>query len=355
MSTQKAYLVLEDGTKYEGKFFGHIEEVTGEVVFSTNMIGYIETLTDPGYKGQIIVQTFPLIGNYGIISEDFESAGIGASAYIVKEVCDAPSNFRCEGDIDTFLKEKKITALAGIDTRALTMKIRTAGTMNGIITSNPDSVDLEKVKSYKISDVVPTVSTKEAYKEGADGDKNIAVLDLGVKASLKKTLISRGCNLTVYPYNTSADEILALNPDGIIVSDGPGDPTELIGVIAEVKKLLASNIPMLGIGLGHQVMALASGLKVEKMHHGHRGANQPCKDSVTGKVFITSQNHGYAVVSDSVNSDIAEIMFANINDNSCEGLSYKKANAISVQFSADSCRAPLEGQPVYDRFFELMK
>jgi len=354
MSTQKAYLVLEDGTRFEGKFFGHIEDVVGEVVFSTKMIGYIETLTDPGYKGQIIVQTFPLIGNYGIISEDFETPCVGASAYIVKEVCDVPSNFRCEGDLDTFLKEKKITALAGIDTRALTMKIRTAGTMNGIITADPDSVDLNKVKAYKIPDVISSVSTKSVYKEG-NGTKNIAVLDLGIKASLKKDLVSRDCTVTVYPYNTSAEDILSSKPDGIVLSEGPESMAELESIAKEVKKILAANIPVLGIGSGHQALAIASGFKVEKMHHGHRGANQPCKDSVTGRVFITSQNHGYSVVSESINSDIAETMFTNINDNTCEGLSYKNAKAISVQFSADSCRAPLEGQIVYDRFFEMMK
>lgn len=353
MSAQKAYLVLEDGTRFEGKFFGHIEEVTGEVVFSTNMIGYIETLTDPGYKGQIIVQTFPLIGNYGIISQDFESENVGASAYIVKEICEVPSNFRCEGDIDSFLKEKKITVLAGIDTRALTMKIRTVGTMNGIITADPESVDLSKVKAYRVGNVVAEVSAKTVYKEG-DGAKNIAVLDLGLKASLKKAIISRGCTITVYPYNTSAAEILSAKPDGIVISDGPESPLELPEVVAEIKILLSSNIPMLGIGFGHQLMAIASGIDVQKMHHGHRGANQPCKDSVTGRVFITSQNHGYSVVPESVSSDVAEIMFTNINDNSCEGLLYKNAKAISVQFSADSCRAPLEGQIVYDRFFSMI-
>lgn len=354
MSSQKAYLVLEDGTRFEGKFFGNVEEVTGEVVFTTKMIGYIETLTDPAYKGQIVVQTFPLIGNYGIISSDFESEVVGATAYIAKEICDVPSNFRCEGDLDTFLKEKKITALAGIDTRALTMKIRTAGTMNGIITTDPDSVDLAAVKAYKVPASISEFSTKASYKEG-EGSKNIAVLDLGLKASLKKDLISRDATVTVYPYNTTAEEILSSKPDGIVLSEGPETLDNIDGVVAEVKKLLASKVPMLGIGVGHEIMALASGFKVEKMHHGHRGANQPCKDSVTGRVFITTQNHGFAVNADSVDSDIAEILFTNINDNSCEGLAYKNAKAISVQFSADSCRAPLEGQIVYNRFFDLMK
>lgn len=354
MSSQKAYLVLEDGTRFEGKFFGNIEDVTGEVVFTTKMIGYIETLTDPAYKGQIVVQTFPLIGNYGIISEDFESEIVGATAYIAKEICDVPSNFRSEGDLDTFLKEKKITALAGIDTRALTMKIRTSGTMNGIITTNPDGVDLAAVKAYKVDAAISDISTKTVYKEG-NGTKNIAVLDLGLKASLKKDLISRDATVTVYPYNTSAEEILSAKPDGIVLSEGPETLDGIDSVVTEVKKLLAADVPMLGIGIGHEIMAIASGFKVEKMHHGHRGANQPCKDSVTGRVFITSQNHGYVVNADSVSEDIAEILFTNINDNSCEGLSYKKAKALSVQFSADSCRAPLEGQIVYNRFFDMLK
>lgn len=354
MSSQKAYLVLEDGTRFEGKFFGNIEEVTGEVVFTTKMIGYIETLTDPAYKGQIVVQTFPLIGNYGIISSDFESEIVGATAYIAKEICDVPSNFRAEGDLDSFLKEKKITALAGIDTRALTMKIRTAGTMNGIITTDPDSVDLAAVKSYKVPAAISEFSTKAVYSEG-NGSKNIAVIDLGLKASLKRDLISRDATVTVYPYNTSAEEILAAKPDGIVLSEGPETLDDIDGIVAEIKKLLASNVPMIGIGVGHEIMALAAGCKVEKMHHGHRGANQPCKDSVTGRVFITSQNHGYVVNADSVSADVAEILFTNINDNSCEGLIYKNAKAISVQFSADSCRAPLEGQIVYNRFFDLIK
>lgn len=353
MSSQKAYLVLEDGTRFEGRLYGNIEEVTGEVVFTTKMIGYIETLTDPAYKGQIVVQTFPLIGNYGIISEDFESEVVGATAYIAKEICDIPSNFRSEGDLDSFLKEKKITALAGIDTRALTMKIRTAGTMNGIITTDPDNVDLATVKAYKIPAAISAFSTKAVYKEG-NGSKNIAVLDLGLKASLKKDLISRDSTVTVYPYSTSAEKILAANPDGIVLSEGPETLDDIDGVVAEVKKLLVSNIPMLGIGVGHEIMALAAGCKVEKMHHGHRGANQPCKDSVTGRVFITSQNHGYVVNADSVSADDAEVLFTNINDNSCEGLAYKNDKAISVQFSADSCRAPLEGQIIYNRFFEMM-
>lgn len=350
-----AYLVLENGKTFKGNLIGNIADVTGEVVFSTAMNGYVETLTDPNFYGQIVVQTFPLIGNYGVMFSDMESGDVKVSAYIAKSVCEVPSNFRSEGDLDTFFKEKNVTCLCGIDTRALTKELRECGSMNGIITSEPDSVDMEKLKAYKVEKAVENSSCGEGYVEG-EGDKNVVILDLGVKNSIKEKLISRGgCSVKVMPYSTKAEDIIKMSPDGIVISNGGGNPADNKEVIAEVKKLMESGIPMLGIGLGHQIMALSCGFECEKLKYGHRGANIPVKSTENGRVYITSQNHGYAVKANSVDKDKAEILFYNINDKSCEGLKYKNSPAFSLQFYPDGAGGLCDTTYLLDKFFSMME
>lgn len=355
MSKQKAYLVLEDGTVYQGYFFGYEGEAIGEVVFCTSMVGYIETLTDPSYSGQIIVQTFPLIGNYGMISEDFESPAVCAKAYIVKEICEAPSNFRCEGDIDSFFKENKIVGMYGIDTRALTMKLRECGTMKGIITDDPAKAEADKIKAFSIKNAVAGVSAKEIYTEkSAEGRFSVAVYDFGVKKTLKDELLKRGCDLTVYPYDTAAETIIAADHDGVLLSNGPGDPKDNAAVVEEIKKLIAKDIPVFGVGLGHQLLALAFGFDTKKLPYGHRGANQPSKDLTSGRVYITNQNHGYVVDRSSVDCSAADIYFENVNDNTCEGITYKNKKAFSVQFYPESCVGALGSNFLFGRFIDDM-
>ena len=356
---QPIYLVLENGSHFQGEAFGaDVDEVMGEVVFTTGMTGYLETLTDPSYCGQIVVQTFPLIGNYGVIEEDFESRGIFLQAYIVREWCQHPSNFRCGGDIDTFLKQKGIPGLFGIDTRCLTRIIRQSGTMNGMITkaAPPYSKEvLEKIKNDTCASPVKTVSRGAVETvSAADPKKRVALWDFGAKQNMVRALVKRGCEVTIVPSSATAEEILSFRPDGILLSNGPGDPTDNPEVIAELKKLTAAKLPMFGICLGHQLLALATGAKTEKLKYGHRGANQPVRDMQSGRVYITSQNHGYAVCSDTL-KDGAELLFENVNDNSCEGIRYTNMPAFSVQFHPEACGGPKDTDYLFDRFMALMK
>ena len=353
--SQDLFLVLENGKVFKGKSFGATGDVTGEVVFVTSMTGYLETLTDKSYYGQIVVQTFPLIGNYGVIPSDFESSAPSLKAYIVKHWCQEPSNFRSEGDLDTFLKKHNIIGLYGIDTRALTKIIREAGVMNGIITSNTDNVDFESLKGYKADEAVPSVSTKEnTYSKADNGKYKVVMWDFGAKENIRRELLKRGCDVITIPYNTSAEDIVKLSPDGIMLSNGPGDPTDNPGVISELKKLIDKKIPTFGICLGHQLLALANGAKTEKLKYGHRGANQPVRHIETGRVYITSQNHGYSVISDSMPKDIAEISFTNANDNTCEGINYKNTPAFTVQFHPEASAGPLDTSFLFDKFIGLM-
>lgn len=354
---QKAYLILENGTIFEGKSFGCSGEAVGEIVFTTAMTGYLETLTDPSYYGQIVVQTFPLIGNYGVIPSDFESKQLHLKAYIVKDWCQEPSNFRCEGDLDTFLKQNNIVGLYGIDTRALTKIVREHGVMNGKIV--PDGLatglGLSELKNFSVVDAVKSVSCKSEETFTPDGAKHKIVLwDFGTKESIKKELMSRGCEVTVVPSTTSAERILQLAPDGIMLSNGPGDPTANAEVIEEIKKLLPHKIPTFGICLGHQLFALANGAKREKLHYGHRGANQPAIDTATGRVYITSQNHGYAIINDSITTN-ARVSFVNANDNTCEGVEYLDKPAFTVQFHPEASAGPLDTAFLFDRFIELIE
>lgn len=325
--------------------------------FTTAMTGYLETLTDPSYYGQVVIQTFPLIGNYGVIPSDFESKVPSLRGYIVREWCQAPSNFRCEGDLDTFLKESDIPGIYGLDTRALTRIVREYGVLNCKIAYSGEVTEeeLAEIKAYKIEQAVEstTISEKEEFK-AENGDLNVVLMDFGAKHNIGRELVKRGCNVTVVPAHTTAEQIKAMNPDGIMLSNGPGDPSDNTAIIAELKKLCEYKIPTFGICLGHQLLALSQGAKTEKLKYGHRGANQPAKEVETGRVYITSQNHGYAVVSDSMPSN-GEVSFVNGNDNTCEGVKYNNMPAFSVQFHPEACGGPHDTAFLFDRFIDLMK
>jgi carbamoyl-phosphate synthase small subunit len=342
-----AYLVLQNGTVMKGVYFGAQGEVTGEVVFATGMTGYLETLTDPSYYGQIVLQTFPLIGNYGVIPPDFESATIGAKAYIVKYPCQNPSNFRSKGDLDAFLRERGITGLCGIDTRALTRIIRENGVMNGKITATPPtSADIAAVKAYSIINAVAAVSSRSITKTipgQPQAAKRVALMDFGAKRGITAALAARGCEVWSFPHDSGAQKILNMKPHGIMLSNGPGDPAESAnnGIIETLRILQQSGVPIFGICLGHQLLALANGYSTRKLKFGHRGANQPVKELSTGRVYITSQNHGYAVTADKGS-------FVNVNDGTCEGMDY--GNSFSVQFHPEACSGPLDTAFLFDRF-----
>jgi len=355
----KAYLILENGVIFEGRSFGAQGDVTGEIVFTTGMTGYLETLTDPSYCGQIVLQTFPLIGNYGVIPEDFESANIGVKAYIVKYPCTTPSNFRSENNIDAFLKARGIIGLCGIDTRALTKIIRENGVMNGRITScAPENTDCEKIKNYAVKNPISSVSIhkKNLYNNeektgGVTVKKHrIAMMDFGAKRGIADALSAKGCDVWIFPYDTASEEILKIKPDGIMLTNGPGDPADSgnTAIIETIKSLIKTDIPIFGICMGHQLLALANGYKTRKLKFGHRGANQPVKDTQTGRVYITSQNHGYEVVTGKESQ--CSYSFINVNDGSCEGLDY--GVSFSVQFHPEARGGPLDTGFLFDRFLD---
>lgn len=353
----KAYLILEDGTVFEGTSIGSSREVISEIVFNTSMTGYLEVLTDPSYAGQAVVMTYPLIGNYGICREDMESRQAWPDGYIVRELSRIPSNFRSRDTIDHFLKEQDIPGISGIDTRALTKILREKGTMNGMITTNGD-YDLEEVKEkirqYTVKGVVLKTSVKKPYVLPGDG-KKVALLDCGAKDNIARNLNKRGCEVTVYPADTPAEEILKTDPDGIMLSNGPGDPAENVGIIEEVRKLYESSVPIFAICLGHQLMALATGAKTYKLKYGHRGGNHPVKDLETGRVYITSQNHGYAVDEESLDPSVAVPAFVNVNDKTNEGLKYVGKNIFTVQYHPEACPGPLDSGYLFDRFMRMME
>lgn len=349
----KAYLVLENGTVFEGKAFGaDVSCAIGELVFTTGVVGYIETLTDPSYAGQIITQTYPLIGNYGIIPEDFEGQ-TAARGYVVREWCDTPSNFRSEGNIDAFLKERGIPGICGIDTRQLTRILREEGVMNAAICREIPE-DLTPIKNYAVTGVVAACSEKTKSVHPAEGETKyrVVLMDYGAKHNIVRELCRRGCEVTILPYDATAEEILALEPDGLMLSNGPGDPKENVGCIAELKKLVG-RLPIFGICLGHQLLALAMGGETTKLKYGHRGANQPVTDLVGVHTYITSQNHGYAVVSESL-AGVGRVIFENANDHTCEGVEYPDYSCFSVQFHPEACSGPLDTQFLFDRFVSMM-
>ena len=349
-----AYLILEDGTVFTGKSIGSKKEVISEIVFNTSMTGYLEVLTDPSYAGQAVVMTYPLIGNYGICNQDKEAKKSNTDAFIVRELARLGSNFRKEESIQQFLVEQDIPGIEGIDTRALTKRLREKGTMNGMITTEkPEDLSavLEKIKKYSVRGVVDKVTTKEivSYKPGdLDTDSNIsitkkvAILDVGTKFNIARCLLKRGCEVTIYPAKTKAETILASHPDGIMLTNGPGDPKD-------------TGIPAFGICLGHQLTALAAGAKTCKMKYGHRGANHPVKDLKTGRVYISSQNHGYMVKESSVPKEIAEVAFVNVNDGTVEGLRYLQKNIFTVQFHPEACAGPKDSEVLFDEFIKMME
>ena len=351
----KAFLILEDGTVFTGTSIGSTKDMISEIVFNTSMTGYLEVLTDPSYAGQAVVMTYPLIGNYGI-TPDMESRKAWPDGYIVRELSRMPSNFRCEGTIQDFLKEQDIPGIAGIDTRALTKILREKGTMNGMITTNENyNLDeiLPKLKEYVVGDVVSEVTCDKSYILEGDGPK-VALMDFGAKNNIARSLNDRGCEVTVYPANTPAEEIISANPDGIMLSNGPGDPADCTSIIKEIRKLYDSEIPIFAICLGHQLMALANGGKTYKLKYGHRGGNHPVKDLQTGRVYISSQNHGYAVDADSIPESVAVPAFVNVNDKTNEGMSYVGKNIFTVQFHPEACPGPQDSGYLFDRFMDMM-
>ena len=349
---KKAYLVLNNGKVFEGTRIGAEGDGLGELVFTTGMTGYLETLTDPSYAGQIIMHTFPLIGNYGVIPEDFEGACL-AKGYVVRELCDTPSNFRSEYALDRFLKEHNIPGISGVDTRALTRMIREEGVMNALICDEVPA-DLAPIRDYAVRGGVAMASCKRAQVFPAAGAEKyrVALLDYGAKHHIVESLQERGCRVMVLPHDSTAEDVLALEPDGLMLSNGPGDPKENVFEIQQLKKLMG-RLPIFGICLGHQLTALALGGDTVKLKYGHRGANQPVKDVKLGHCFITSQNHGYAVVSESVKK-IAVLRYVNANDFSCEGLDYPEHKCFTVQFHPEASAGPHDTGFLFDRFVGMM-
>ncbi len=397
----KAFLILEDGTVFEGKHIGADKDVVSEIVFNTSMAGYTEVFTDPSYAGQAVCMTYPLIGNYGVCLEDMESDGVWLDAVIVRELSKIPSNFRCDMTIQEFLEKYEVPGIEGIDTRKLVRILREKGTMNGLLTTNEnltyDAVK-DRISSYTTGDVVSKVSCREKqflvgtmdikdngplsgaasfnkddYEAALRGDLSrremrpsnvkelngwgykVALLDFGAKKNIASSLAARGCDVTIYPSTTTAEEILADSPDGIMLSNGPGDPKECTEIIKEIRKLYESEIPIFAICLGHQLMALATGADTYKLKYGHRGGNHPVKDLENGRVYISSQNHGYAVNTDSLDRNVAETAFINVNDGTNEGLKYVGKNIFTVQFHPEACPGPQDSSYLFDRFISMIK
>ncbi len=391
----KAFLILEDGAVFEGTHIGAVREIISEIVFNTSMAGYLEVLTDPSYAGQTVCMTYPLIGNYGICKDDMESFKPWPDGFIVRELSRISSNFRCDMTIQQFLEENNVPGIAGIDTRALTKILREKGTMNGMITTD-ETYDLNavlpRIKAYTTGKVVERVSCREKYvvkptvhleengplsgaarfqhdffenggresrpslvKELNGTGLRVALLDFGAKKNIARSLAERGCEVTVYPCCTSAEEIIASRPNGIMLSNGPGDPKECTEIIEEIKKLYDTEIPIFAICLGHQLMALATGADTYKMKYGHRGGNHPVKDLTTGRVYISSQNHGYVVDMDQLDPKVATPAFINVNDGTNEGLTYTGKNIFTVQYHPESCPGPQDSGYLFDRFIEMMR
>ncbi|MDR0913725.1 MAG: carbamoyl phosphate synthase small subunit [Oscillospiraceae bacterium] len=360
MSENKVYIILENGKVFEGKPFGAKHQTVGELVFTTAMTGYLETLTDPSYYGQVVTQTFPLIGNYGVIPVDFESRKPFLTAYVVREWCQDPSNFRCEGVLDTFLTENNIPGVYDVDTRELTRIVRESGVMNCMITYDLENMEqkLQQIRSYVITDAVKNTTVEQTELFAADPDVQdkltIVLYDFGAKSNIARELQKRGCDVYVVPGGTSAQQALSYKPDGIMLSNGPGDPSENTEIIEELKNLAKSGVPIFGICLGHQLLALSRGGKTAKLKYGHRGGNQPVKCSDDNKVYITSQNHGYAVVSESMGSN-AVVNYVNVNDGTCEGVRYSDFPGYTVQFHPEACCGPKDTEFLFDKFIDFVK
>ena len=355
----KATLILENGRTFEGESIGSTKDCVCEMVFNTSMVGYQEILTDPSYAGQGVVMSYPLIGNYGVNHEDNESHCPWAEAFVVRHLSERGSNFRNEGTLDTYLKQHNITGIQGIDTRALTKILRNQGTMNGMITCAEHfhmQEVLEQLRAYRVSGTVERVTTKELVRYPVDNPKyKIALLDFGEKRNMTRCLNARGCDVTLLPAHTPAEEILSGDYDGVMLSNGPGDPADNVEIIAQVRKLYESDLPIFAVCLGHQLMALATGAVTGPLAYGHRGANHPVRDIQAGRVFITSQNHGYVVKSESVDPAVAEVSHVNVNDGTCEGLRYKNKRIFTVQFHPEASPGPQDTEYLFDKFLELVE
>ena len=391
----KAYLILEDKTVFEGIHIGAEKDVISEIVFNTSMAGYLEVLTDPSYAGQAVCMTYPLIGNYGVCMDDIESRKMWPDGFIVRELSRTFSNFRADASLEDVLVKFDIPGIAGIDTRALTRILREKGTMNGMITTNENyNLDeiIPKLKEYTTGKVVEKVTceairnlagvtnleqngpvsgsasfNKQAYESGIKESRpslvrelngqglKVAVLDFGAKENIIRSLVMRGCDVTVYPADTPAQTIIDSEPDGIMLTNGPGDPKECTSIIEQVKLLYDTDIPIFAICLGHQLMALATGADTYKLKYGHRGGNHPVKDLATGRVYISSQNHGYVVDTDKLDPKVAVPAFINVNDGTNEGLSYTGKNIFTVQFHPEACPGPQDSGYLFDRFISMMK
>ena len=359
--TKKAILVLEDGSAYPGYSFGAETDTYGEVVFNTSMIGYQEMLNDPSYAGQIVVPTYPLIGNYGTNQQDFESKKIRVRGFVVREECLEPNHYLKSQTIHEYLTEGGIPGIYGLDTRAITRKLRSAGVMMGILaiekTAEQALTELKKLPDYGSIDFVKQVSTEKAYQwepKSADGSLyKIVVLDCGLKYNILRILRRMGCSVTAVPCTTSAKEILALKPDGILLSPGPSDPALLDYIVNEVKKL-AGKKPIMGICLGNQLIARAFGASTFKLKFGHRGGNHPVKSLADGRVYITAQNHGYSVDPDTVKNGL-EVTYINLNDGTVEGLRHKELPIFCIQYHSEASPGPLDSTYLFEQFLEMVK
>ena len=353
----KASLILEDGTVMTGTSIGAPGRCVSEIVFNTSMTGYLEVLTDPSYAGQAVTMTYPLIGNYGICREDMESAKAWPDGFIVRELSRLPSNFRSEQTIQHFLEENGIPGISGIDTRALTRLLREKGTMNGMITTEdvPLTEALQEIRAYRVGAVVERVTSKEISCLPGSGPR-VALWDFGAKKDIALNLQKRGCSVTIYPAGTSAETILSDRPDGIMLSNGPGDPKDNTDIIREIRRIYESDVPVFAICLGHQLMALSAGADTYKLKYGHRGGNHPVRDLMgDGRVYITSQNHGYAVDISTVDPAVAVPAFENVNDGTNEGLSYVGKQIFTVQFHPEASPGPRDAEFLFDRFMQMMK
>ncbi|MBM4405999.1 MAG: glutamine-hydrolyzing carbamoyl-phosphate synthase small subunit [Chloroflexi bacterium] len=357
----KAYLILEDGAIFEGTAFGAAVEVVGEVVFNTSMTGYQEMLTDPSYGGQIVMPTYPLIGNYGINADDFESRRIQVRGFIVREDCEEPSHYQSERTLHEYLLAQGVPGIAGADTRAVTRRLRTRGVMMGMVTRDAPDAALKRLQNaprYGNTDFVKLVTTEAPYawKEPPHGEApplSITVVDMGVKYNILRNLQSRGCRVRVVPSTTSAEDILSTGPDGVLLSPGPGDPA-LLGYAIQSARGIIGKLPIFGICLGHQVLGHAFGGTTFKLKFGHRGGNHPVKDLKTGRVYITAQNHGYAVDGDTAPRGV-EITHINLNDGTVEGLRHKDLPVMSIQYHSEAAPGPLDNVEMFDRFVEMVR
>lgn len=354
------YLIMKDGTVYTGTAIGASGTVIGEAVFTTAMSGYLLTLSDPSYYGQIITQTFPLIGNYGAIESDAESGKPALFGYVVRELCDVGSNYRKESELNDYLVKHNIVGIAGVDTRAITRKIRNIGVMSAMITDDLKNLPekLAAIKRYKVKNAVENTSCKDIVTVNPldeTHDKRVVLYDFGAKRNIERMLVKYGCSVVMVPYDTTAEQALSYNPDGIMLSNGGGDPADNVKVIEQLKILNEKKIPTFGICLGHQLLALSYGAQTTKLKYGHRGANQPVKDLKTGRTYITSQNHGYAVKAASLDPAVGEVRYINANDKTVEGIDYVCSPAFSVQFHPEACGGPKDTEYLFMRFIKLME